>query len=304
MSQKITGLQIAKGLKKAAYNLTQHKDLLNQLNIFPVADKDTGVNMAHSMEEAVKYLSDGQLESPKQLLEEVYFQLLEHGHGNSGTILTLFFEGFSFHLPQTATISGLEFAKAFKEGANTAYAAVTKPKDGTILTVATQCANAGLSVTEVTEDLSILFDRMTDEARCALLQTAYQNSALRERHVVDSGAFGFCLILDGFVESILPSMPKVDYPTFLLPDSNIVADEDFTDRYCTEAVLVLVDDANLEEMDSRLKTMGSHYLCASGKDLCKIHIHTEWPEEILNVLSHYGTLKSKKIDDMKKQSES
>lgn len=310
MSEWINGEQMRMGFLYAAKNLKKQKDLLNRLNVFPVADRDTGINMTRSVELTARSLPpDG---TPAEILDEAYLQLLECAHGNSGTILTLFFEGFSTALPAESRISGRDLALAFQKGAQTAEAAVPHPMTGTILSVASQSAKAGISMLDLTEDAGLIFKRITDEAHAALLLTPFQNPILGRFQVIDSGAYGFCLVLDGFLQSFAPELSIQNYPEFTLPDMETISHEgtastaeaspaELPQRYCTEFVLEFFPETDHTEFERTMKSFGEYYLCAAHDTLCKIHIHTNTPQQILETAAAYGTIRSRKIDDMAMQ---
>ena len=297
MSNYINGNQLKAAFTEAACRLKKEKDTLNKLNIFPVADKDTGINMALSMEKTASHISS--CGCPAEVADDAYMQLLEYSHGNSGTILTLFFEGFAGGLPADAEeISGGQFASAMLKGAENAMNCVDNPMSGTILSVALQSALAGVSLSEVTQDAGEIICRIADEGRSALGQTAYLNPVLKPFHVVDSGAYGFCLILDAFRSSIAPEKAEVPYPPFILPDAEVPETALPPYRYCTEFILEPAENADLQEMEQQLKTMGDCFLLAGNGHLKKIHIHTQQPDQVLSLASAYGTVRNTKVDDM------
>lgn len=296
MSIWINGEQMRAGFLYASENLQNQKDTLNHLNVFPVADRDTGINMKRSIERTANSLPLSG--NPAQILDEAYLQLLEYAHGNSGTILTLFFEGFSAALPAGNQISGSDLALAFQKGAQTAQNAVPHPMPGTILTVASQSAEAGISMLDITEDAGVIFKRITDEAHAALLLTPLQNPVLQRFRVIDSGAYGFCLILDGFLKSFAPELPAEAYPEILLPSEEEAVPAKLSQRYCTEFVMEFLPDTDIPEFEQAIKSYGDYYLCVSNGSLCKIHIHTNSPEAVIKTASAYGSIRSRKIDDM------
>lgn len=300
MAFHINGNQLKAAFTEAAIRLTNEKDTLNKLNIFPVADKDTGINMALSMEKTAAHISS--CGCPAEVADDAYMQLLEYSHGNSGTILTLFFEGFSFGLPaDTGEVSGSQFAAAMLKGAENALNGVDEPMAGTILTVAMQSARAGVSLAEVTDNAAAVIDRIVQESRAALLQTAHQNPVLKPFHVVDSGAYGFCLILDAFRSSIAPELPEVPYPPFILPDTELQEESVILYRYCTEFILEPSENANLQQLEQQLKALGDCFLLAGKSQLKKIHIHTQHPQQVLAIAGAYGAVRNSKVDDMLSQ---
>ncbi|MDY3240198.1 MAG: DAK2 domain-containing protein [Anaerovoracaceae bacterium] len=299
MSQTLNGLQFRDGFLAAARNLQLQKEMLNQLNVFPVADRDTGINMALTIKKTAEHLPDSG--TPAQIMEQACFSLLEYSHGNSGTILALFFEGFTAELPQEPAVNGRQLAHAFQKGADCAWSGVAHPVAGTILSVASQSAEAGLSMTEITDDAGQIMKRITDEAHASLLLTPMQNPVLRASQIADSGALGFCLILDGFLEAFASEYPPLSYPPLKLPEAPASSDMPLTQRYCTEFVLSLHEDAEEVQLRQVLQPLGEFFLLVSQGQLCKVHIHTDVPQKVLSLASGFGTLKSKKIDDMAQQ---
>lgn len=322
MSVVINGMQLRCGYINAAEHLENKKEILNKLNLFPVADRDTGVNMCRSLRKVADYLtaeseaSPAAETTPAEVAEMAYMQLLEHARGNSGTILTLFFEGFSAGMPDDApTLTGLQLANAFLKGAENAMENVPDPVNGTILSVALQSAKAGVSIAEIKNDAATVLHRIVDEACAALMQTANQNPVLRPYKVVDSGAYGFCLILEGFLRAAAGSDTSESKPLPILHDMDelicVAESADSVDsadsrsqnqelqyRYCTEFVLVLFENADMSQLASSLEPMGDHFLHVSNSQFFKVHIHTNEPEEVFRKSSAYGTLHSQKVDDM------
>lgn len=299
MATYIEGQQIYKGFVNAAERLQYQRDRLNALNLFPVADKDTGTNMAITMKKTADHISS--LGTPSQVVEDAFMNLLEFSHGNSGTILTLFFEGFKEKIPEGNQITVSDYAYAIENGAKTAFQGVLEPIPGTILTVASRSAAAGISMLEATDNVGEILKRISDESHAALMQTAFQNPALKPQKVVDSGALGFCLIMDGFLSGIAPEMEIEEYPKLKLPDSIDCVSGDLPYRFCTEFVIELKDDISLEDVRKAISPQGEYFVMTSGKSICKIHIHTNNPEKVIDDARQLGTIKSHKIDDMLKQ---
>lgn len=297
MSSTISHQQLRDAFSLAADYLKLHTETLNHLNLFPVADKDTGINMARSLEKTAAHLTVSG--TPAQVAEDAYMQLLEYAYGNSGTILTLFFEGFAYGLPAEAeTISGRQLADAYMKGAENALDGVSKPMNGTILSVAMQSARAGVSLTEITDDAGQVFRRITEEAHASLMQTAQQNPVLRPYHVVDSGAYGFCLILDAFLKSFAPDCPAIPYGTLRLPDTPMASEQELLQQFCVELVFKPFDHADMKLLDSQLHSLGDCFLHVGNQSLRKIHIHTNEPERILQIISEFGVIHTQKTDDM------
>ncbi|MDO4481185.1 MAG: DAK2 domain-containing protein [Bacillota bacterium] len=296
MSENINGLQLSRGIIAAADMLEKYKEILNSLNVFPVADRDTGVNMYISLRKTADRLPESG--TPSEILYAVYDNLLEYSRGNSGTILTLFFEGLSSALPESDVITGRDFALAFKAGADTACSGVSSPANGTILSVAAKCAQAGVSLLDFSDSAEEIIKRISDEARSSLIKTAVQNPVLKPLGVVDSGAFGFCLILDGILSAVAPESEPYAYPEFIMkgvPDSE---NKISSCRYCTEAVFRLNNPGYSDSLREQLAPMGNCFMFIKGASLCKLHIHTDSPDDVLETAAKYAEIISSKVDDM------
>ena len=298
MSEKINGKQFQSAMIRAAENLIEQKEMLNQLNLFPVADQDTGTNMALTLQQTAAHLPAA--ETPAHMMEQAGFALLEYSHGNSGTILALFFDGFAEALPESATITGKELAAAFRKGADAAWRSVEDPVTGTILSVASQSADAGISLSELLDDAGQVMKRICDEAHASLLLTPIQNPVLRESGTVDAGALGFCLLLDGFLEAFAPEYRPLSYPALQVPAEAMLQNPrtPLMQRYCIELVLQLSDDSDPALLRQTVQPLGEYFLLVQHGSLCKIHIHTNVPSEVLSASAQFGILQSQKIDDM------
>lgn len=301
MSEYINGLQLRRGILAAADMLEKYKEILNNLNVFPVADKDTGVNMYISLRKTSAGLPEAG--TPSEILHAVYYNLLEYSHGNSGTILTMFFEGLSSAVPSSEVISGRDFALAFKAGADTAYSGVSSPMSGTILSVASKCAQAGVSILDFTDNTGEILLRISEEARNSLIKTAVQNPVLKPLGVVDAGAFGFCLILDGILSSIVPGAAPIDYPEYIMKGAPAPENEISSCRYCTEAVLRMNHSDRADALREQIAPLGDCFMFIKGDSLCKLHIHTDTPEKVIETVEKYAEIVSSKVDDMGGQRE-
>ena len=288
------------GLEASCRLLEENRERLNKLNYFPVADKDTGTNMALSMRKAMEYvLSCGCGHTPLELLEAYYDGLLEYGHGNSGTILTMFAEGFFEFIPAGKTVSGKDLAVAVSGAAAHAKDGVARVKDGTMLSVTADAARAGLSIAELTDDPAVIWHRICEEAHAALKMTAVRNSVLRQYGIVDSGALGMCLILDGLHSVLLPGEDIPPYDISETPVTSGAAPEELKYPYCTELLIEKNPSANAGELEKNCAPFGDCLLCVENAGKIKIHIHTDVPQRIKQFASQYGTLIAEKIEDMR-----
>jgi len=296
-----------KGFQLAAQNLTANEILLNSINVLPVADRDTGANMALSMREVVENM--GKCSSVKDLFLDASGTLLRTAKGNSGTILTLFFNGLANALEEGADTQ--DVASAVMAGAEKAYNGISEPMDGTILTVAIKAGEAGVKAARSETDMAKLVARMASAARRALSLTPLQNPVLSDMDVVDAGALGFCMILDGF-EAAFKNKDKVarDYLELIKKrGSGEVNEFGETEEgskleyyYCTEFVIEKPACFNAEILKSQLNDLGDCIIPVADECNVKVHIHTDKPDAVFFIASLCGPLISTKIDNMLMQS--
>lgn len=301
MAQYVSTSHILDGFNAASWNLSNNIDLLNALNVFPVADKDTGINMANSLKNTVNSL-DRSL-SPGNLFKQASSILLTCAHGNSGTILTLFFQGLGNNLPASGNLNGVHLANAFYEGALAAEKGIPDPMSGTILTVATKAASAGIaSVNSGITSAETIWERITEEAFSVLPLTSIQNPILSKYNVMDSGALGFCMILDGFLAAICENSFKLHkYQGIKLPDFSKGTNKVTVpaNRFCTEIVITPKSTTLCSEsIREELTALGDCLLVVQNNEHLKAHIHTNHPDKVIEILQKNGTIESKKLDDM------
>ncbi|MBO7169625.1 MAG: DAK2 domain-containing protein [Clostridia bacterium] len=291
----------------AANLLHNHKEEANNMNVFPVPDGDTGINMSLTMgnlEEVSEGLSLG------ESAEETAGQMLRAARGNSGAILSLFFRGVgkSFHDAETA--GALQFVKAFEKGTEEAYRAVQAPAEGTILTVMRRTAEAGRAAYQADKkiDLCTLFDVMVKAAEDTLAHTPDMLPALKEAGVVDAGGYGFVCVLKGMKAALdgTPVVREGDDSGAPVADFASFETADITFAYCTECIIdkseaYLGEDVAAEEFRSFLYSMGDSVVYAEDNSIIKIHVHTSDPGKVLSFALEFGSLASVKIENMRNQ---
>jgi len=306
---KINGQTFSYMCISAANALDRNQDVINNLNVFPVPDGDTGINMYLTMS-TVRELRDfeGTL---SQCADKVAGMLLRGARGNSGAILSLFFRGFSKALKGLDEADGENIAAAFVKGTEEAYKAVMNPTEGTILTVMRLCAERSvkLAAKKYKNDIPGLFGSLVDTAKFALSQTPELLPILKEAKVVDAGGSGFVTVLEGMEAALLgdpvkmseeivrQTEPEADFSLFLT--------EEITFAYCTECIIGK-DDAFLGEdkaLDLRdfLAGLGDSLVFAEDDDIVKIHVHTNKPGLVLEEGLKYGRLEKVKIENMRLQ---
>lgn len=313
----INGLQFAKMVEMGAHHLHQNADYVDSLNVFPVPDGDTGTNMNLSMTSGAKETERNAQEHIGLTAQAFSKGLLMGARGNSGVILSQLFRGFSKQIENEAEVNVKQFAEALKYGVDTAYKAVMKPVEGTILTVAKDAANAAVEHIEDASDLTALLEIIVEEAKASLKRTPDLLPVLKEVGVVDSGGQGLVYVYEGFLACLkgddLPekvmmhSMDDLVMTEHHRSIQGFMNSEDIEFGYCTE-FMVKLDSSKLldkpfDEATFRqdLSELGDSLLVISDDEVVKVHIHTEEPGDALSYGQKYGSLTKMKIDNMREQ---
>lgn len=308
MRQTIDGAAFRAMLLSAAASLENHKQEVNELNVFPVPDGDTGTNMSLTIGAAANEVRQKTTdETPLGVVAEVVSSALLRGaRGNSGVILSLLFRGFSRYLKETTQADGFEFASALAVGVESAYRAVMKPAEGTILTVSRVSAAAGVAVGEGDPSIEAVLESLITAARTALAETVEQNPTLKKAGVVDAGGMGFLLILEG-MQASLQGCP-VEYqelqPTAPVREQASFSDfetGDITFCYCTEFIVQRENDRDPEKLRAFLNGMGDSLVLVDDEEIIKVHVHTNHPGTVLEEALNYGSFVTTKIENMRLQ---
>ncbi len=295
-------------------NLEAKKEWINELNVFPVPDGDTGTNMTLTILSAAKEVTAlGENPSMEDLAKAISSGSLRGARGNSGVILSQLFRGFTKEIKYVNQIDTLILANALKRAAETAYKAVMKPKEGTILTVAKGMADKAQDLAEYEEDLEQFIRKVIEHGDFVLSQTPEMLPVLKQAGVVDSGGQGLMQVLrgalDGFlgkeirVDDIVPVQPKKETEEVTMDRSQIeTADIKF--GYCTE--FIIMTERPFTEYDemafkSFLESIGDSIVCVADDDIVKIHVHTNHPGQAIERALTYGALSKMKIDNMREE---
>ena len=303
-----------------AERLSENAEYVNSLNVFPVPDGDTGTNMNLSFTSGAERVRLSNAATIDQLGADLAKGLLMGARGNSGVILSQLFRGFSKAIEGKATLNTADFAEAFSHGVETAYKAVMKPVEGTILTVARESAKAGVKKAEHTEDIIELMGTVLKVAQIALDKTPDLLPVLKEVGVVDSGGQGLVYIYEGFMESLtgekVPSAEKLisqaDVTEIAHQEnyhnvSHSIATEDIEFGYCTEIMVKLgegetvTDTFDYDTFRNHLNEIGDSLLVVADDEIVKVHVHTEYPGEVMNYGQKFGSLMKIKVDNMRMQ---
>ncbi len=313
----IDGVKFADMVRMGAHHLHQNADYVDSLNVFPVPDGDTGTNMNLSMTSGAKETEANVSAHLGKTAQALSKGLLMGARGNSGVILSQLFRGFGKAVEEEAKLDSVKFANALEYGVQTAYKAVMKPVEGTILTVAKDAANKGVEVAKSTTDIIEVMEAIVEESKASLKRTPDLLPVLKEVGVVDSGGQGLVYVYEGFLACLkgeeLPERTNMDLMEDLVNAEHhrgvqgFMNTEDIVYGYCTEFMVKFEDEKvkkhPFEESDFRqdLSKFGDSLLVISDEEIAKVHIHTEEPGDALNYAQQYGSLINIKIENMRQQ---
>lgn len=287
--------------------LEENKQIINDLNVFPVPDGDTGTNMSLTMNSAAIALRQESFDEIGKASKCAANALLRGARGNSGVILSLLFRGIFKSLKGKVTADAPEFAAALTAGVEAAYKAVMKPAEGTILTVSRVAAAAAVEFAKDNADIELMFDCLLSAAKTALAETIHQNPVLERAGVVDAGGQGFVVVMDAMLawlqgRAVAPVEAK-------LPEQEQKAAADFSEfdtgdihfAYCTEFIAARESQKSPELLRSFLENIGDCVVVVSDEEIVKVHVHTNVPGEVLTEALTYGPLQTVKIENMRNQ---
>ncbi len=289
-------------LKRGAKILNNNKEIVDSLNVFPVPDGDTGTNMSLTLESAVKEMDQTRENSVAEMSARAAKGSLMGARGNSGVILSQILRGIAKSVENKEEIGAYDFALALQNGSDTAYKAVMKPVEGTILTVVRECAKYALNLANKDLHIEEVLEKLFYYCEKVLVRTQYMLPTLKEAGVVDAGGKGFVYIMQGMYETI-KGIEDDGYIGELFEEKTIeltVSNDDIIFIYCTEVILK-GDNIGIEKMREDLSKFGDSLLVVGDGDLVKLHIHTNNPGEILEYCLKLGELKEIKIENMKEQ---
>ncbi|MBQ4624676.1 MAG: DAK2 domain-containing protein [Clostridia bacterium] len=299
----ISGVEFAGMIVAAAAMIEKNKNGLNELNVFPVPDGDTGTNMAMTIMAAADLFAAAPVEtSLTDVAGKAASALLRGARGNSGVIMSLLFRGMSKSMKGKKEATSKEFAAAMKAGVEAAYGAVMKPAEGTVLTVSRKAAEKAMEVCETEEDILALIIEAKKAADEALALTPTQNPVLAKAGVVDAGGQGYCYILDGFIASLQGE--KIEFTASAETTSAFEKfdTEDIQFAYCTE---FLINKAEAEKsvlpLRAYLESIGDCVVVVDDEEIVKVHVHSNNPGKVLEEALTYGSLSKIKIENMKEQ---
>ena len=313
----ITNVEFGKMINAAADALKNNAEKINKLNVFPVPDGDTGTNMTLSMASGAEYERNETDTHLGALAQATSKGLLMGARGNSGVILSQIFRGFAAKIADKETLSARDLADALMGGAETAYKAVMKPTEGTILTVIREAAAVANRTAKESDDAVVVMKETLDAAEKALASTPDLLPVLKEVGVVDSGGQGLVIVLEAFYavlsgEEITTEIDNaaLDAMVMSLHNAGVQGDlnpEDIQFGYCTEIMVDIAkgttydQEFDYDKFYEHLAAMGDSLLVINDDEVVKVHVHTEDPGEVINWGTHFGSLRKVKVDNMRDQ---
>lgn len=308
MRERIDGASLAQALIHGAASINLQKQQINELNVFPVPDGDTGTNMSLTISTAAAELKKKQPRTVSEVAATNASALLRGARGNSGVILSLLFRGFSKAVKDKETIDGRDLAIALDFGVAAAYKAVMKPAEGTILTVSRlAAARAADAARKAPNDPEGVLEAAIAEGQVALEHTTEMNPVLKKAGVVDAGGKGFLVILQGMLDSLrgvpMPEEAGEAAKSENKTDYAAIAAEEITFTFDTVFIVRKTTNKGLEPFEAYLNSIGDSLVIGEDDDCFKVHVHTDIPGAALTEAQKYGTLELAKIENMRTQAE-
>ncbi|HDK7814040.1 TPA: fatty acid kinase catalytic subunit FakA [Staphylococcus aureus] len=312
MISKINGKLFADMIIQGAQNLSNNADLVNSLNVYPVPDGDTGTNMNLTMTSGREEVENNLSKNIGELGKTFSKGLLMGARGNSGVILSQLFRGFCKNIESESEINSKLLAESFQAGVETAYKAVMKPVEGTILTVAKDAAQAAIEKANNTEDCIELMEYIIVKANESLENTPNLLAVLKEVGVVDSGGKGLLCVYEGFLkalkgEKVEAKVAKIDKDEFVHDEHDfhgVINTEDIIYGYCTEMMVRFGKNKKAfdeQEFRQDMSQFGDSLLVINDEEIVKVHVHTEYPGKVFNYGQQYGELIKLKVENMREQ---
>ena len=305
MKQTINGSDLRRMIINAAASIEQNQQALNELNVFPVPDGDTGTNMSMTINAAASDLRKTEDPDLGKAAKVAASAMLRGARGNSGVILSLLFRGISTRLKGETDCDGVLWAQALQEGVDAAYKAVMKPAEGTILTVSRLAAAKATEAARENNHIEFVQAAAIEEAKLALADTVNQNPVLKKAGVVDAGGKGWLVALEAMMLAIqgedVISGGGAETATKDSADFSDFNTEDITFSYCTEFIISRENDKDPEALRAFLNSLGDSLVLVDDEEIIKVHVHTNDPGKALHEAIEYGSFVTVKIENMRLQ---
>lgn len=299
-----------KAALEASYNyLDKNKEIVNALNVFPVPDGDTGTNMSLTMRSAINNIEKVTENDASKIIQAASQGSLMGARGNSGVILSQLFRGFSIGVNDKKEIDAQIVALAMKKASETAYKAVMKPTEGTILTIARECGEYALEICNSVKDINELIELVISHGNEVLAKTPDMLPVLKQANVVDAGGKGLLMLMTGALEFLSGDVTTIVEKSISIPTVSDVSlkrqridTDDIKFGYCTEFIIV-TNHQDIDGFRDKLSFYGDSLLVVGADGVIKVHIHTNNPGEVLEKALQLGELRDIKIDNMRYQHE-
>lgn len=305
MIERINGGTFKQMVLFGAACITAQKQTINDLNVFPVPDGDTGTNMSLTIQTAAAELRKSEPATVGEAAKTTASALLRGARGNSGVILSLLFRGMSKSCKNLKEMDGAQLAAALTDGVTTAYGAVMKPAEGTVLTVSRLAAARAVEAAGENNSAEYVLAEAIKAGFVTLDETIEMNPVLKKAGVVDAGGKGYLIILEGMLRALQgEAVPEVnDEPEQEKADFGMISDEEITFTYDTVFIVRKTSDISLEPLRAYLSSIGDCLVIGEDDDAFKVHVHTDTPGDALTESQKYGTLELAKIENMRTQHE-
>lgn len=306
--EKINGEDYKNLIISAAQSLEDSKEDINDLNVFPVPDGDTGSNMSMTVGNAARELLKNENLTLEETAETTAKAMLRGARGNSGVIVSLLFRGIARGLKNSFECDGVAWAEALKQGVEAAYGAVDRPAEGTILTVARKCAEAAEQAARKRNDFEYVLGVAIEAAEKALDETINQNPVLEKAGVVDAGGMGWLVVMKAMHQTLTTGAVATYTPKVSKAQPSERADfsafdtEDITFGFCTEFIVRKHDgNSDTKGFKSYLNGMGDSLVMIDDGEIIKVHVHTNEPHQVLGEALKYGVYETVKVENMRTQ---
>ena len=305
MTDRISGSVFKQMVLFGAACITLERETINDLNVFPVPDGDTGTNMSLTIQTAAAELKKNQPATVSDAASITASALLRGARGNSGVILSLLFRGISKHLKGMDEADGVLLAAAMKEGVATAYSAVMKPAEGTVLTVSRLAADRAVQAAEECNSVEYVLQEAIHKGLETLEETTEMNPVLKKAGVVDAGGKGYLVILDGMLRALRgEAIPEVtEEKAESKADFSSMSQEEITFTFDTVFIVRKWENTSIEPLRAYLSSIGDCLVIGEDDEAFKVHVHTDIPGCALTEAQKYGTLELAKIENMRTQYE-
>ena len=305
MTERINGGAFKQMVLFGAACITAQKQVINDLNVFPVPDGDTGTNMSLTIQTAAAELRKSEPASVGEAAKITASALLRGARGNSGVILSLLFRGMSKSCKNMNEMDGAQLAAAMTDGVTTAYSAVMKPAEGTVLTVSRLAAARAVEAAGENNSAEYVLAEAIKAGYVTLEETIEMNPVLKKAGVVDAGGKGYLIVLEGMLRALQgEAVPEVeDTPEQEKADFGMISDEEITFTYDTVFIVRKTSELSLEPLRAYLSSIGDCLVIGEDDDAFKVHVHTDTPGDAITESQKYGTLELAKIENMRTQHE-